>query len=458
MKLIVLSACLMAVMSGCLHIEPPHEGVVRDAETGKPIKDVVVHIDLETVFLVPAAHVNTKWKDGFEVLSDETGKYKLPLKVIRQGLLEISSGKEMSFIKSGYFPARVLTPAMYNDVHLYRIKYYLDYLYYKKLAEEGGWGGPHYYVDKKPEAFSEYKREISKITYLPVVRIANDVNSFLEVPDTILTELHCETNFSPTGLMTSVAEKSPETFGIRGNVCRVFDERSRQWLFFDSQGNIQKPIGGVSAQRGANLNARSTANLPETSDNLSNVDLTKLKGKNVLALTIENHGRHLCYVVGEERGCISMDDFLSQNGRQIDRNAIFTLVTQEVSSTAYFIFIIKSDDHYQIYRWSCDGITPLSPVLLTREEITTLETDGNDFFIVFEQSGVKKYSLKFGQSPLTENQAFRANMRGFSPGKIYSSRLGRSVSERTLYITNGTSQVYRMSLDGILDYRVGISE
>jgi hypothetical protein len=485
MKVMTYSILLLVALFlfGCVHIESPHTGFIKDAETDKPIKNVVVHLDLETVFFVPAPHVNTKWKDGFEVLSNEAGIYKLPFRVIGQGPLELSAGQELSFIKAGYFPTRILDPAMHNSVDLYPIRYYLDYVHHKDSAQKGDWGAPHYYMDNKPEAFTEYKKELTRMAAGSFEKLG-EKGVFISVPTAQITRISCRTKFP----MGSTYRSKPDTFGIFGNICLFYDEVSRKSMISDARGNI-KTVDDASLSRYnlisiapneentvyANADSIYIPNPPYS--NTPHItqpqkgNISALAGDSNEYLTLEDNGLYMCYSSIWHRmgnGCISVSDVFSNNGGK----AKFILLTHGYSPDqdhVYFV-ISKKAFQYQIHKVTHEsdsgGNTKLTfteqlvPSFPADDEIIDFASDGRIFFIAFKKSGLKKYSLDmYRKGPLKEESAFYEKCHDlFADKTLVAIKLGRSASERVLYVTAGDSAVYRLSLDGEPDYRIRIIE
>ena len=207
------------ILSGCLHIEAPLSGTITDAETIRPVQGVVVHIDLESG-LWAGPDGKRLWKDSYETISDEGGKFSLPLKLLTKlpFPFEITNGNELSIVKAGYFPSRILEPTSRNPILLYPIKYYLDYSHYKENAKKGELDLP--YMDEKPEAFAKYKEELTKMGLLQFEK-GGEKGVFIAVPDSQFTKLYCRTKFE-----FSDTRSKPYTFGVSDNVCFVFVEAS----------------------------------------------------------------------------------------------------------------------------------------------------------------------------------------------------------------------------------------
>ena len=479
---LLLVFLLFLILSGCVHIESPHLGVVKDAETGKPIKGVVVHMDLESGMPIGPEGI-TKWKGSYETVTDKEGRYSLSIKLKGQLPLELSTGHALSFFKAGYLPSRILEPSINNTVSLYPIKYFLDYSHYKESAKKGDLDPP--FMDKKPEAFVEYKKELIKMASLPFESFG-DKGIFLSAPDAQFTKIYCRTIFQ-----FSTNDSKPYTFGISDNACIVFDEASHKMTTFNAQGNSKDLKNSfpttyhlVSFTENeldavyANKDSIYIPNPPHANIGRhiapQKGHIIGLAGDSEEYLTLEDNGLYLCYFSKGptiEKGCISIKDVFSNDSGEGDRQPRFISLVHEYSyaSTHYYV-ISKKGLAYQIHKvtheYDSSGKTIFNfseqfyPSLSADDEIIDFDTDGRSFFIGFKSGAIKKYSLDmYGKGPLKEDQIFHDKSHDlFKDKSISAVKLGWSVSDRVLYVTVGNSTVYRLSLDGVPDSRIRIIE
>jgi hypothetical protein len=229
-KLILKPILLLFFLSSCVHIERPHDGIIKDADSGEPISGVVVHLDLESGFLDSFVHGHTEWKDSSETFSDDRGLFRSPLKIEGQVPFELSIGHTLTLFKAGYFESRILEPSYDLNIVLYKINYYIDYLNYQKNAKKG-YLDPRF-MDRHPEAFSKYKDELRKTATMQFKRIG-DEGVFIEIPGARFTELTCSSDF-----IWNFDNSKPWNRGIEGVVCTVLDEASHKWLAFDARGKF----------------------------------------------------------------------------------------------------------------------------------------------------------------------------------------------------------------------------
>lgn len=471
---------LMAlILSGCINAESPHRGVVKDAETGDPIKGVVVHMNLESGLPLGPDGI-TRWKGSYETVTNAAGKYSLSMKLKENLPLELPTGHELFFFKAGYFPSTILEPALNNTVTLYPIKYYLDY-----LSEKETYYDPHlYYYDKKPEAFAEYKKELLKMQHLQFESLG-EKGAFVSAPNAQFTKISCRQKI----VYPPSKHSTPYTLGILRNVCILFDEASRKMMTFDTRGNIKELkdtelikynfLAAAPDESEAVFANSDSIYIPHPPySNLAN-NVTPQKG-NIIALagdsreylTLEGNGSYLCYFSIYDnlgKGCISIDDVLSKN----DENGRFISLTHGYSpgeALVYFV-IIKKAFYYQIYRVTHESgpsgkkqltfSEQLLPTFPADDDIIDFASNGMDFFIAFKRSGIKKYSFlnMYRKGPLKEDGDFYKNSHDlFKENSVAAIELGWAAMEQVLYVTVGNSTVYRLSLDGVPDFRIRILE
>jgi hypothetical protein len=337
-------------------------------------------------------------------------------------------------------------------------------------------------MDKKPEAFAEYNKELLKMSSLPFESLG-EKGVFISIPNARITTISCRSTFHLDNNRSEL-----ETFGISGNVCIFFDEASRKMMTFDAQGNIKELEDNLTIKYNfvsaapdewdtvfANRDSIYIPN-PPYSNMANNVapqkgHISALAGDSKEYLTLEDDGLYLCYFSIWHRmgkGCISIDDVFSKN----EGNARFSSLAHGYSPAqdhVYFV-ISKKVFEYQIhkvtYESDSSGKTKLTfteqllPSFPADDEIIDFTSDGRIFFIAFKKSGIKKYSLDmYGKGPLKEKRTFYEKSHDlFVDKSIAAVKLGRSVSQRVLYVTVGDSAVYRLSLDGVPDYRIRITE
>lgn len=483
-KLVVVSLIFLT-SSAFVHIEPPHRGIVRNADTKAPIDGAIVHIDLVSG-LYGGAHGRTELEKSYETRTNEKGKYNLSMAVTgRIPLLEWSNGNIISVIKAGYFPSRIIEPSLFNEVELYPIKYYIDFIHYKNSAKKGELDPP--YLDKLPKSFVEYKAELLRMGSMKMERKGEE-SVYLDISGTRLTNLICRSGFNLIG-----GRKKSSTFGIDTQAsCYVFDVISQQWLAFNHQGTLIKPTEAplsqymyVSLSQGdlmyyvyANADSIYTPKPPYT--NLDKHvtpqkgDISALAGDSNEYLTIQDNGQFLCYFsiwgrIGS--GCISIRDVYNLNENeslQLPRFISLAHRYNPAQDHVYFV-ISRASDYYQIHKvsneWNSETkkaefiVLDIFPTLPANEDIINIASNGHDIFIAFAKSGIRKYSLdKHGKGPLKEDIAFHINSSSLLAGRIKSFAIGRSVHVRSLYVTASDSTVYRLSIDGMLDYRIEVKQ
>jgi hypothetical protein len=465
---------MILVLSDCIHTEPPHQGIIKDAETGKPLKGVVVLLNLTSGMPLGPDGV-TQWKGSYQTVTDNNGKYSFSIKFKGQLPLEFSTGHELSFFKAGYLPSRILEPSLSNTIFLHPIKYYLDYSHCRESIKRGHLN-PRF-MAQVPEGFSEYKKELLKMETLPFERIG-DKGDFASIPNGKIVKISCRATFD-----YDKNPSKPYTFGISGTVCKFFDETSDRTMTLDAQGNIKEAednllvkynLVSIATNESEAVYAGSDSiYIPKPPySNMATLEIpqkghiTALAGDSHEYLTLEDDGLYLCYSSIRNRmgrRCISINDAIPSSGE----NARFVLLSQ--GRDAYFV-VSKNAELYQIHKVTHENDSAgnarlalteqLLPSFPVEDEIIDLASDDRVFFVAFKQTGIRKYSLDMnGKGPLKEDKIFYDNSHDLFVNKsVTAVELGRSVSEHVLYVTVGTSTVYRLSLDGIPDSKIRIVE
>ena len=143
---------VILIGSACVHIELSHHGIVRDAETEEPLKNVLVHLRLDYVcyFPPPLAGPNDEFLGFQETYTDERGEYELPLKLYWLPPNLCFTDKWLAYFKAGYFLAG-------NPTKLYKMTHYLNYLPYRNPT-----GRYCLFSDRLPRSES-YQKALEKI-------------------------------------------------------------------------------------------------------------------------------------------------------------------------------------------------------------------------------------------------------------------------------------------------------
>jgi len=215
---------LMPAVS-CTHTEFPRIGRVVDADTKKPIGEVVVNLNIGTGYF--------PWASGgqsysYETLSEFNGRYHMPMSFRWMGFLEFVTTHELYFHKSGYYAARILRPGIHNDIELYKVKYLSDYYGYRDDAKENN----HlYFIKSHKDKTHKLQEELTKTANTKAVTVGEPA-FFSEIPGATLTNVLCgrSTTLSP------VSEKEYTTYEIVGMTCAVYDTTSQKWFGLKPQG------------------------------------------------------------------------------------------------------------------------------------------------------------------------------------------------------------------------------
>lgn len=222
-KRFLLISIALILLSSCIHIELPHNGVVIDHETKQPIENVVVNMHIGSREFMGTSVQD----DAYEATTEKNGKYHLPIKIKFKGIVEFFTTQVLYFHKAGYFTARILEPRISEEIELHRVKYLSDFKKYQKDAEQNF---SLYFIDKHKVSSQEFIKEMSKISNSSAY-INGEPAFFSEMPNAILTKVFCGTypDWSPY-------TQHSETFAVNSNTCSVYNKASQKWFKLSPEG------------------------------------------------------------------------------------------------------------------------------------------------------------------------------------------------------------------------------
>jgi hypothetical protein len=106
------------IFVGCVHIELPHHGEVKDAETGEPLEGVLVSMSLYTRCIWPLPHIGSDYRGRIESITDKNGRYWLPIDFTFSLPMCFAESKNYTFFKPNYFEVDLIFPRF----HGHRVK------------------------------------------------------------------------------------------------------------------------------------------------------------------------------------------------------------------------------------------------------------------------------------------------------------------------------------------------
>jgi hypothetical protein len=408
-KIDILLLLIVLFASGCFHLESPHHGKILDAETRQPINNATVSLLLEYVCGLPPnpGGPTHQFLGNIENRSDSQGYYSLPLRFYFLSPLSCSNDQQfLNIIKAGYFPSIIEAPSFPNNIDLYPINYYIDYLYYQRASESGDLN-PFYFGDH-PVDFKEYHNELTKIAMMQF-RKNGEEGVIAEVPGARFTKLSCTSKFVPL--------YRGGTLGIDGIVCTVFDQASDKWCILDSRGNliVLNDLGVSSDEK---------------------------------IWTFDLAGR----------ACTDFDNksgdwkIIEQSGN-LNRAFRSCLTPNDLATTSIFL---EDNRHSACIVGIAYGKERVCTTF--NEEIDAVKYFGRSvFFIKFANGTIKKYTHSFGKEPLKEVKSFyECSHDLFEKKTINSFDVGRAVQTPAIYFTAGDDKIYRLNFDGVPDSKIEI--
>lgn len=480
---------------GCFHFEPLQSGIILDADTQRPIEDVIVLRKLcSTCYLppnpggpscMPLAHS--------EVMTDKDGKYTLPIGInLLPPLACITDKPDIVYIKNGYFWGNQIDHPK-KDVQLFQMTHYLNYLPLlgaKNYADyiSSSWG-----LADISELFK--KPELARLRYSHF-EMADELGVFSRMPGRRLTRL-----FASNNSVYNIYEK--KVFGRI--IYFAYDDHGKEWIAIDGRGKqldiLPKDIPKfdfISLDESykpyfVNSNElfymTSNDNLLPTSIfakfpytmrkiNLHEGNITGIsRAQYTNVYTIENNGAELCQYGDAGRidkaGNISPPHLISvlktsdlpESGEDDSTNqSVFKHVTFTRSALQRLFIVTKTNKYWHIYCKSLYDTAVRDKADLTKiysfpseREITAFDANGVDLFIAFENEGLRAYTItNYSDYPanfvIKENAQFNKNAKMAKVLNINSIALGTDITNRAIYAVTGEDKIYRFALDGTPDF------
>jgi hypothetical protein len=439
---------ILFFVPACFHIEVPHWGKTRDAETGEPLTNTSVTLNISYDCPYPPEGISGTLATE-DVFSDENGNYSLPFRVYPLRPL-CWTDKYFRFIKPGYFPS--------GDSKLFKMTYFLDFLFFKDPTEYSSWS-------------ESYKTVINKMKIGNLVPMG-DKGVFLTLKDKKLSIIY--TRDLDVMVYDEVAGKWL-TLDSRGKFLKLRTSKLPEWLFF----SFDESMGWhIYANRDAIFYPvdekpifREIKFIEPEHGNIS-----ALSGSVTDFFTIEDNESKLChygyinvsYINPAEKGpdflkCWSWSDL--PKPRDDDRleeakfkflapiGMAFTRIEDAVQ------FVVMTPNKWHFYNYERGTITELSLSFLPDKEITAFVTavDKDGFFIAFKHDGIRKYIFK-EHSVWVEDKIFHGNSSSVFNGVVRSLAIGHTTNNSALYAVTGEDTIYRFSLEGFPDYLVRMKD
>lgn len=435
---LVLVFCLLSI--GCFHIEQRHTGLIKDADTQKPLKDVIVFLELEcSCFLPPNPGGGNEHDIGYkETLTDTEGRYNLsPSLYLMPPLLCWTEEPALYFFKAGYFQYIKNIKKPNNDISLYSMNYFLNYLPYIRDI--------YVYYDHNFENNSKLlKAELTKIKNLPL-KPADEIGVFFRSPGRRFTRI------------ISYFEMDQYDPLSTNTIIFAYDEASKEWLCLDSRGKI------IDLTNNSLKDGREIPALPGTYRNY---------------IEIENSGASICKDNSHIRVSRQLDPSLIKPPLSCFTSKDLPLTKEDDSlKNSEFIFSAQSrgNGHFvatrtskfwHIYRFKegYDSVTKTVKMNIEHlisfpleKKIVGLAASDNDFFLAFNNEGIRKYKYiyEYGiyDTRFKEDETFFINSSRLGKLNINSISFGSTVNMRAIYATTGDDKIYRFSeADGTPDY------
>jgi hypothetical protein len=194
-----------------------HSGIIRDAESQKPLTNTIVylHLDYTCYFPPNPAGPNSEPLGDIEVKTDDNGKFFLPLKVYFLPPWLCFTDKYFTYANAGYF--KTIDKTNSGNIDLFRMNHYLNYLPYKSEHS-------FFLSSDFEEKSTLFKPELVKLRNI-VLGPLDDNGTFLRLPGRKITQIYSRSTDPPRSRPDNI-------------IYYVYDALSKDWLTFDSRGKI----------------------------------------------------------------------------------------------------------------------------------------------------------------------------------------------------------------------------
>lgn len=479
LKLIIFFALFLSF--SCVHIELPHRGSIKDAETQKPLQNAISVIKLEYgCLLPPSPHGRSEHLDAIEAITGNDGKYQTPFRIYLLPPLLCLTIKQFTYARIGYFTQ--FEDSNPNQVFLYQMKHYLNYLPYSRSDSfiDG-------HLDEESVLFKEELEKSKSLSLEPI----DEKGVFFRQPGRSFNHIHSRTGYPNNS----------------NYMYYVFDDVLKEWITIDRRGKNLKPKAS-SMPKWDFMNSFEWSGYPlyATKDSIfypldenpiygqhhkrgdiqyipaQKGGISALAGNSDSFFTIEDHEALLCHYgryyveqkyypgkVIQDRlvpyflNCLTGSDLPSSHEDNTFKDSIFRYV---VTTLNHGLFVVtRSPKLWHVYNIGNYDEEAKKGNLTIKEffsfpgekEITAFTATGNDFYVAFKKEGIKKYSIiPFGIAGKTpqvkEDTIFFMNSRKASYAEVTSMVVGSAINLNALYVTTGEDKIYRFSLDGVPDY------
>lgn len=493
---------LTTVLVNCVHVELPHHGEVKDAETGEPLEGALVFLSLYSQCIWPLPHVGSDYSGSIETLTDKNGQYRLPLDSTINLPMCFTNSKDYTFLKPNYFEERFTQYSSWytlgsgylgeeykhdpKHIYLYKMKHYLNYLPYKYPHK---YNFPSYHIEEDSKYYKTYVESINKLNLTP----ADEYGVFLRLPGKKLTRVYSKINKSSKSYYESI-------------VNYVYDEVANEWVAIDGSGNVlEQKISKLPKWNfmssnevwGYPIYADNNKIFYPVEENMIPAGMRYDKGEikfisshkgNISALagtlehffTIEDNGLSICeYARDWKKGgeflpyllnCFTGKDLPSSKEDDSFSDSKFMYLNDTLN---HGLFVVtKTPKYWHVYSFMESYDEKVKEVRLFIKEMFSLTADreitafmapGNSFYIAFKGDGIRKYDIIVPlnvtgkEKPyVKEDHDFFINSRQIKYSTIKSLTIGYAVNIQALYAVTGENMIYRFSLDGIPDYQIKI--
>lgn len=487
---------------GCAHLELPHYGEIKDAETGEPLEGVLVFMSLYTRCLWPLPHVGSDYRGSVEAITDKNGRYWLPLNFTLSLPMCFAESKDYTIFKPDYFEERFVQNSWlwyifggwyFNEkdkhdsghIYLYKMKHYLNYLPYKYPHK---YNFPSYHIEEDSKYYKSFLESINKLN----LQSADEYGVFLRFPGKKLTRIYSriiDSLDSPVGKKINYVYDEVENkwiiIGGRGNILEPKPSKITKWNFMSSHetwgwpiyadnNKIFYPIEENMIPHGMKYDKGEIKFIDSHKGNIS-----ALAGTLEHFFTIEDNSSSLCeYARDWGKGgeylpnlvnCFTGKDLPPFKEDDTVSDSKFMFLNYDTINHVLFV-VTKTPKYWHVYRFSNSYDEKIKNIRLfiqemallfpADKEITAFATSG-PFYIAFKGEGIRKYNLIVPlnvtgkeKSYVEEDREFFINSRQTKYPDIKSLVIGNAVNIQALYAVTSEDTVYRFSLDGIPDYQI----
>ncbi len=440
-------------------------GKVVDAETGEPLNEAIVLIDVnkESGNFTGTKGPHEEFLKTFDLITNKNGRYSSPLEIRLHMPIMVYYSKEYSCYKFGYYNDRRSDDYLKGDLKLLKINHYLD------LVTRYPW---EYTSQTKKEYYkSNNTNSIKRVTESKYYKIMFDkVNSmyikpldkegvFFRKKGSEFTKIY---NYDNRKYFMAYDNKNKEWIKISFQG-RLLKGRSRKFVYNDMEG-FKK---GCFNWRNLNLNKK----IHDICGNKSNYFIIN-KNKEILYHRGNSSNEYKYYSnISRKSNYLKNYTWKDLPGKKIDdtlnTSRFFFLINDADFNFTYTYFITKTNKFWHVYKFCRpDNIKnnkriELIGSLNIKDDILHVSINNNYLYTVLKNNGIKAYRIIKSRSEnrkkrtyIKERPLFYQNTKHI----LFNKNIIDIIAGYKVYIVTGDEVIYGFNYKGWPDRLIMLTD